>query len=85
MEDPRRFPNPAEPRDPADPPTPADDPADGLPLFDRQLRIQSLAERLRDLAQISTSGASPPGARSRMSSSSLFCGTSDGTSRTPGR
>ena len=31
-------------------PTQPDDPASGLPLFDRQLRIESLAERLHDLA-----------------------------------
>lgn len=31
-------------------PTQPDDPAGGLPLFDRRLRIESLAERLHDLA-----------------------------------
>ena len=39
----------ATPRTPAGDPPPSDDPAGGLPLFDRRLRIESLAERLRDL------------------------------------
>jgi len=38
------------PNDHDDGPRPADDPAGGLPLFDRQWRIESLARRLRELA-----------------------------------
>ena len=38
------------PRPPAGGPHPSDDPAGGLPLFDRRARIESLAEKLRDLA-----------------------------------
>ena len=37
-------------RDPAGEPRPVDDPAGGLPLFDRRLRIESLAEKLNGLA-----------------------------------
>lgn len=40
-------PPPATPHDPNDP----DDPAGGLPLFDRRSRIESLAEKLRDLTR----------------------------------
>lgn len=36
---------------PAAGPSGPDDPADGLPLFDRRARIESLAERIRDLTR----------------------------------
>ena len=58
MDDTNRIANTTEPRDAAEGPPPADDPAGGLPLFARRLRIESLAERLDDLAAACERGTS---------------------------
>lgn len=50
MEDTRSIVDTDRPHDRDEEPRPVDDPAGGLPLFDRQWRIESLARRLRVLA-----------------------------------
>ena len=50
MDETRSIVDADRPHDPDEEPRPADDPAGGLPLFDRRLRIESLAEKLSGLA-----------------------------------